>query len=66
MEPVVVIREVKPGSCAYTLSKREAWEAAQRRAQAVKPTGSAFRQYAARIDAINLNGDRKVAKEVQS
>lgn len=63
MAPVVVIRHVPTDSCAYTMSKREAWEFAQRRAQPVKSTASAFRQYPASIVIADMDGNRKIVQE---
>lgn len=63
MSPTVVIRQVPTDSCAWTLSKREAWEFAQRRAQQTKGTASVIRRFAASIEFMGLDGTRKVVQE---
>ncbi len=63
MAPVVVIRQVPTDSCAWTMSRREAWESAQRRAQQIKGTASAMRRFAASIEFMALDGTRKVVQE---
>lgn len=56
----VFIREVRKGSCAYTMSRREAWDHAQKLAKPAKKARVASRRSQADIVFIDLSGEQKI------
>lgn len=62
----VLIREVEPGSCAYTVSRQEAWDFANRLARPAKRSQDPKRRLPASIAFIALDGTSKVVKTAEA